>query len=107
VFGSRARLAEKWAAAARVVSDPKAAGAAYVDVRIPERPVAGPFTSSSGVDDAQQAGLRGTPTQSQQPSGADPEADAVGAAAQAGSPVGAAGPAPTADSAPDSALSNP
>ncbi len=41
VFGTADRLAAKWAAAIRVLADEDAAGAAYVDVRIPERPVAG------------------------------------------------------------------
>lgn len=41
VFGGAERVAAKWAAAVRVLADEEAAGAAYVDVRIPERPVAG------------------------------------------------------------------
>jgi len=41
VFGEPARLAAKWAAAVRVLADDEADGATYVDVRIPERPVAG------------------------------------------------------------------
>ena len=40
-FGDAQRLAAKWAAAARVLADPSSEGASYVDVRIPERPVAG------------------------------------------------------------------
>jgi cell division protein FtsQ len=41
IFGDADRAADKWAAAARVLADPEAAGASYVDVRLPERPVAG------------------------------------------------------------------
>jgi len=41
IFGDGSRVAVKWAAAVRVLADPDAAGAAYVDVRIPERPAAG------------------------------------------------------------------
>lgn len=41
VFGEATRLAAKWAAAARVLADGRAAGAEYVDLRIPERPAAG------------------------------------------------------------------
>ena len=41
VFGSRARLHAKWAAALRVMGDAHAEGATYLDLRIPERPVAG------------------------------------------------------------------
>jgi cell division protein FtsQ len=81
VFGSRERLGAKWAAAARVLADPKAAGAAYVDVRVPERPVAGPFTDSVIHGQPAQAGADAG--QSGQPASA-PGADA-GAAARAAS----------------------
>ena len=40
-FGLRTRLQAKWAAALRVMADARAEGATYLDVRIPERPVAG------------------------------------------------------------------
>jgi cell division protein FtsQ len=41
LFGAPERAAAKWAAAARVLADQDSAGAAYIDVRIPERPAAG------------------------------------------------------------------
>jgi len=41
IFGAPAQLAAKWAAAVRVLADDDAQGATYLDVRIPERPVAG------------------------------------------------------------------
>jgi len=41
VFGSADRLTAKWAAAVRVLADPDAAGAEYLDLRLPERPAAG------------------------------------------------------------------
>jgi hypothetical protein len=41
LFGAPERLVAKWAAAIRVLADEEAGGAAYLDVRIPERPVAG------------------------------------------------------------------
>jgi cell division protein FtsQ len=41
VFGSSRQAAGKWAAAARVLADPSAAGATYLDVRVPERVGAG------------------------------------------------------------------
>jgi cell division protein FtsQ len=41
IFGDLTRLHAKWTAAARVLADPKARGASYVDVRLPERPAAG------------------------------------------------------------------
>ena len=41
IFGDADYAVEKWTAAVRVLADPDAAGATYVDVRLPERPVAG------------------------------------------------------------------
>jgi cell division protein FtsQ len=41
IFGDADYVVEKWTAALRVLADPDAAGATYVDVRLPERPVAG------------------------------------------------------------------
>ncbi len=41
IFGDADLVDEKWTAAARVLADPDAAGATYIDVRLPERPVAG------------------------------------------------------------------
>lgn len=40
-FGTGARAAEKWAAAAAVLADPKLDALTYIDVRVPERPAAG------------------------------------------------------------------
>jgi cell division protein FtsQ len=40
-FGDGAAAAEKWAAAAAVLADPKLDAVTYVDVRVPERPAAG------------------------------------------------------------------
>lgn len=42
-FGPASGLRAKWVAAARVLADPRAVGASYVDVRLPQRPVAGSF----------------------------------------------------------------
>jgi cell division protein FtsQ len=41
VFGDADLVDEKWTAAVRVLADVDAAGATYIDVRLPERPVAG------------------------------------------------------------------
>lgn len=41
VFGDDSRARAKWTAAAAVLADSSSAGAAYVDVRLPERPAAG------------------------------------------------------------------
>lgn len=40
-FGAAAGLPAKWGAAAAVLSSPTSRGAAYLDLRVPERPVAG------------------------------------------------------------------
>jgi cell division protein FtsQ len=45
IFGDTTRLRDKWLAAARVLADPSARGATYVDVRLPERPAAGGLPS--------------------------------------------------------------
>jgi cell division protein FtsQ len=47
VFGRSDRLAAKWAAAVRVLADDEAEGATYIDVRIPERPVAGGLAAAT------------------------------------------------------------
>jgi cell division septal protein FtsQ len=47
-LGDARRLSAKWAAAARVLADQAAKGARFVDVRLPERPVAGGFDPGSG-----------------------------------------------------------
>ena len=41
IFGTPEDLRSKWKAVARVLADPTAEGATYVDVRVPERAVAG------------------------------------------------------------------
>lgn len=47
IFGDDTRVDAKWAAAAGVLADSAAKGASYVDVRLPERPVAGGLATSS------------------------------------------------------------
>jgi cell division protein FtsQ len=54
IFGTAARARAKWAAAVRVLGDPDAAGADYIDVRIPERPAAGGLESAAADADADQ-----------------------------------------------------
>jgi cell division protein FtsQ len=47
-LGAAAGLEEKWTAATAVLADPNTAGASYVDVRLPERPVAGGLPDGAG-----------------------------------------------------------
>ena len=49
IFGDDTRVDAKWAAAAGVLANPASKGATYVDVRLPERPVAGGLATSSMV----------------------------------------------------------
>jgi cell division protein FtsQ len=78
IFGDRSRLPAKWVAAARVLADRAAAGATYIDLRLPGRPAAGGLPAET-VAPVAPAG---------QPAG--PGAAGVGA----GSVPGAAGTAP-------------
>lgn len=82
IFGTAARARAKWAAAVRVLADRDAAGADYIDVRIPERPVAGGLPVAT-VAPAPPAG--------QVASGPEPAVAAASAPAQ---PEGS-GPAPS------------
>jgi cell division protein FtsQ len=41
IFGDATRVRAKWLAATRVLADPEAQGASYIDVRLPGRPAAG------------------------------------------------------------------
>ena len=41
IFGDAKHLRAKWVAAVRILADPEAAGASYIDVRLPGRPAAG------------------------------------------------------------------
>jgi len=41
IFGNATRVRAKWIAATRVLADPDAEGASYIDVRLPGRPAAG------------------------------------------------------------------
>jgi cell division protein FtsQ len=94
IFGDARRARAKWAAAARVLADPEARGASYIDVRIPGRPAAGGLPAETVTPVA--------------PAGTDPGAAAPAspttapgdqaAAAPAGDPAAAAPAAPTAPS---------
>ncbi|HEX8120945.1 MAG TPA: cell division protein FtsQ/DivIB [Solirubrobacteraceae bacterium] len=53
-FGTASELQAKWAAAARVLADPTAEGATYVDVRVPERTAAGGLAPLADDGDDEQ-----------------------------------------------------
>ena len=54
-FGTTKNLEAKWAAAARVLADPTAEGARYVDVRVPERVAAGGLAPPPSEEDEDPA----------------------------------------------------
>jgi cell division protein FtsQ len=55
-FGGDQRLRAKWSAAAQVLAHESSRGASYVDVRIPERPVAGGFQPRAALDSTSTLG---------------------------------------------------
>jgi cell division septal protein FtsQ len=48
IFGDASSVGAKWLAAAGVLASPDSQGAAYVDVRLPDRPVAGGLKAQTG-----------------------------------------------------------
>ncbi len=87
LFGTATALVAKWAAAARVLADREAAGAKYVDVRIPGRPVAGGLPVETVAPIAPASTLGETPP---------PAAEGDGTGAQ--EPAAEAGPAQSPES---------
>jgi cell division protein FtsQ len=86
IFGDTSALRSKWAAAAAVLADRASRGAAYVDVRLPDRPVAG------GLDVPQPEGdepAPPTPVAPLVPGATAPQAGTDPGAAGAGTPTGA------------------
>jgi len=71
-FGNAKRLHAKWVAAVRILADPEAEGASYIDVRLPGRPAAGglPAETLAPVAPAGSADLAA-------PTGTDPTATGV------------------------------
>ncbi|MDX6696880.1 MAG: cell division protein FtsQ [Solirubrobacteraceae bacterium] len=79
-FGDAHRARAKWIAVARVLGDPRAAGATYLDVRVPERPVAGRFddpTAAPALDGTAPDGT--TDPSAAAATAADPTAGAASA----------------------------
>jgi cell division protein FtsQ len=90
-FGDASRPHAKWLALARVLADPSSAGAAYVDVRLPERPAAGfagGVPPASGGSEAESSG-------SASAGGESPEALAEGLTAAVGGGTAASAPTGT------------
>ncbi len=70
IFGDASRAGAKWIAAARVLADPKAEGAGYIDVRLPGRPAAGGLAAET-VAPVAPAGASASTTAPAAPAAAD------------------------------------
>lgn len=69
IFGNGSDAAAKWAGAAAVLADPSSKGASYLDLRVPDRPVAGGLAASTlaplsatGNDTSAQSDVQQNPT---------------------------------------------
>jgi len=92
LLGDLHDLDVKWGAAARVLADPASRGAAYVDVRLPERPVAGGLVEGAGES---AAGTEPALTTTASGPGSAPGAGAAsGPASPPTPPAGASGSTP-------------
>jgi len=108
-FGDASRPHAKWTALARVLADPSAAGASYVDVRLPGRPAAGfaagtapPGTTASGTT-ASNSEQTGTP----QPTSGSESAAALAAGLAAAVGGSSSGTAPSGSAATETGPANP
>jgi cell division protein FtsQ len=78
IFGDASSIAAKWIAIARVLADPSARGASYVDVRVPDRPAAGGLPTGAQPTASQPAAPAGAaPTATQSAPLAAPQAQAT------------------------------
>jgi cell division protein FtsQ len=88
-FGDATRPHAKWLSLARVLADPSSTGAAYVDVRLPERPAAGfaPGTTrpNASSTETESTGASGSKTAAALASGLDA---AVGGGSGSGASTG-------------------
>jgi cell division protein FtsQ len=71
IFGNAGDAVAKWAGAAAVLADPSSKGASYIDLRVPDRPVAGGLAASTlaplsadGNDTSAQSNVAPDPTSS-------------------------------------------
>jgi cell division protein FtsQ len=98
-FGGSDRMRAKWAAATVVLADPTSRGAAYLDLRLPERPVAGGLEASpqeqTGPADTAGAAPSGAATSGSAPGAATATAGATTAAPAATPGAATAAPAAT------------
>jgi cell division protein FtsQ len=102
IFGDASHAHAKWIAATRVLADPEAEGASYIDVRLPGRPAAGGLPAATlapvapaGISDTTTPPATGAPTDQ---TTVDPSAEQLAPAVPNGDPATAtpntAAPAP-------------
>jgi len=97
IFGPPVRVAAKWAAATRVLADAGSAGARYLDVRIPERPVAGGLVPdpSAPLADGEQPAVPGEQTAPGEATGPPADPSSAGVPEGAGETPAPSGETPT------------
>ncbi len=85
-FGNGTRVRAKWIAAVRILADPEAAGASYIDVRLPGRPAAGglPAETVAPVAPAGSAELAPLPGTAPTAPGVDPATEELAPPAPTG-----------------------
>jgi cell division septal protein FtsQ len=102
-FGAFEQIRAKWAAVARILASDAAAGASYIDVRVPERAVAGRFADEPDQLDPIEPPAPAAPAAA----GTDPAAAAAGTPGAAGTSGQAAGTPAQAGAAAPAAASTP
>jgi cell division protein FtsQ len=93
IFGDATRAHAKWIAATRVLADPEAEGASYIDVRLPGRPAAGGLPAATLAPVA-PAGTADT-TPPADTTGVDPATEQLAPTVTDGDPAAADPNAPT------------
>jgi cell division protein FtsQ len=74
IFGDDTRVRDKWDAAARVLADPAARGATYIDLRLPDRPAAGGVAAETVTPVAPAGGIAEPEAQAPTPTTPEPTA---------------------------------
>jgi cell division protein FtsQ len=92
IFGDATHARAKWAAAARVLADPAARGATYIDLRLPDRPAAGGVAAGTVAPVAPAGGLPESTPETAQTATAPDRAGPASAAPADGPATPAAGP---------------
>jgi cell division protein FtsQ len=90
IFGDATRARAKWIAATRVLADPEAEGASYIDVRLPGRPAAGGLPAATVAPVAPAGTAETAPPAAGAPTGTttvDPATEPLAPAAESPDPA--------------------